>query len=556
MQDKRREFPFWEMPPLFKKRQISRKPFMYRHIHRWVPRFARGFKTSRSHANHKILMLSGMSVMGVAGSAYIFSSQPILTDTYAAANLISVLPRMVLPHEVQRHSSFDDCWVVIHGKVYDLTDFLKKHPGGAPQILQYAGKDATSAFSQVHSVDTIARILPPESCLGLLDGVLEVEEEVSGDELQRLDSLTRKPPLSMVFSLSDFEHVAQMVLPKTTYGYYSTGVCDEFSLRENRYAYGRVFFNPRCLTDVSTVDISSTMLGCEVDAPIYITAFAGSRLAHPLGEVNLTNAAFKENIIQMIPYQCSYPFDDFIKFTNRGQEQWFQLHFKDPSEVKDAQKYLQACEDAKCIRGIFINVDLSAAGHKERDFKIRAEMDPLGTLNVFANPDWQYASLTWEMMDEFRKMTDLPIVLKGVQNARDVVLAAEHGFEGVIISNHGGRQLDFARPPLEVLAEARPLLKSKGLEDKIELYIDGGIRRGSDIIKALCLGAKGVGLGRPFLYAMSGYGEEGVVRAIQILKSEMIRDMKLLGVSKISDLNEDYVDLSSLKSRAAVGQTE
>lgn len=135
---------------------------------------------------------------------------------------------------------------------------------------------------------------------------------------------------------------------------------------------------------------------------------------------------------------------------------------------------------------------------------------------------------------------------------KNIITTAERGIKGVVISNHGGRQLDYSRPPLEVLAEARQMLKERNLQDKIELYVDGGIRRGSDIVKALCLGAKGVGIGRPFIYAMASYGEEGVTKLIQILETEVKNNMRLLGVDKIEDLNEDLVDTTNLKFRSPV----
>jgi L-lactate dehydrogenase (cytochrome) len=127
-------------------------------------------------------------------------------------------------------------------------------------------------------------------------------------------------------------------------------------------------------------------------------------------------------------------------------------------------------------------------------------------------------SLSWKDIASFKEMTKMPIVLKGVQRVEDVLKAVEHGVAGVVLSNHGGRQLDTAPSGIEVLAEVMPELRRRGWENKIEVYIDGGIRRATDIIKALCLGAKGVGIGRPFLYAMSTYGEKGVARAMQLLK--------------------------------------
>ncbi|KAG7891274.1 hypothetical protein KL908_004027 [Ogataea polymorpha] len=214
-----------------------------------------------------------------------------------------------------------------------------------------------------------------------------------------------------------------------------------------------------------------------------------------------------------------------------------------------APEFFKKLESMPNIKAVFINVDLNALGNREKDSKIRARIDSETTeaLDVYAHSDVKYFSLTWDHMKQIQQMTKLPIVLKGVLNKNDVLKAAEAGLAGALISNHGGRQLDFAMPPIEILAESKQLLREKGLDKNFELFIDGGIRRGSDIIKALCLGASGVGLGRPFLYSLASYGEEGVQKAIQILKTEMIRDMKLLGVSSISELNEDMVDITSLK---------
>ncbi|KAM0304330.1 hypothetical protein ACHAPM_002413 [Fusarium culmorum] len=135
----------------------------------------------------------------------------------------------------------------------------------------------------------------------------------------------------------------------------------------------------------------------------------------------------------------------------------------------------------------------------------------------------------------------MAIVLKGVQRVDDVVKAAECGIEAVILSNHGGRQLDYSEPPIEVLAEVMPTLRELGLHDKIEVYLDGGIRRGSDILKALCLGARGVGIGRPFLYAMAGYGQKGVEKAIRIYKDELERNMRLVGCTSLDQLHPGLV---------------
>jgi L-lactate dehydrogenase (cytochrome) len=142
----------------------------------------------------------------------------------------------------------------------------------------------------------------------------------------------------------------------------------------------------------------------------------------------------------------------------------------------------------------------------------------------------------------------MPIILKGVQRVEDVLKAIEVGAHGVVLSNHGGRQLDTAPSGIEVLAEVMPVLRERGLQDKIEIFIDGGVRRATDIIKALCLGAKGVGIGRPFLFAMSAYGLPGVDRAMQLLKDEMVMNMRLIGAAKVEDLTPDMVDTRGLAS--------
>ena len=150
----------------------------------------------------------------------------------------------------------------------------------------------------------------------------------------------------------------------------------------------------------------------------------------------------------------------------------------------------------------------------------------------------------------------MPIVLKGVQRVEDVIRAIECGVHGVVLSNHGGRQLDFARSGIEVLSEVMPVLRERGWEDRIEIFVDGGVRRATDIIKALCLGAKGVGVGRPFLFAMSAYGQPGVDRAMQLLKDEMEMNMRLIGCSSIGQLNPTLVDTRGLSIHSGTTPTD
>lgn len=295
------------------------------------------------------------------------------------------------------------------------------------------------------------------------------------------------------------------------------------------------------------------MLGTKVDIPFYVTATALGKLGHPEGETVLTRGAYKHNVIQMIPTLASCSFDEIVDARQPGQTQWFQLYVnKDRSITK---RIVQHAEERGC-KGLFITVDAPQLGRREKD--MRSKFSDAGSnvqsgdsvdrsqgaaraISSFIDP-----ALSWKDIPWFLSITKMPIVLKGVQCVEDVLRAVEAGVHGVVLSNHGGRQLEFSRSAVEVLAEVMPILRERGWENKIEIYIDGGIRRATDIVKALCLGAKGVGIGRPFLYAMSAYGLEGVDHAMQLLKDEMEMNMRLIGATKIEDLNPSLLDVRGL----------
>lgn len=496
-------------------------------------------KAFRPHQRWAAATAVGLAAL-VAGFSIWNMNAPLQSDVAFA----SVFPVA----EVMKHNTLEDCWIAIDGHVYDVSNFLAMHPGGAARILRFAGGDASNAFKSIHTELVLKKMKEHVTYLGPLgEGEFlnrkKVEEKL---EYQQSD----KPPLGQIFNLLDFEFVAKKVLPVTTFTYYCTGASDEFSLRENRYAYLRVFFKPKALRDVTNVTTDTKMLGIASELPLYISGFAGSSLAHPDAEWNLQRAAYKEKIVQMVPKQNSIDFDEFYDGVPEDQELWTQIHLYTDEELAQMDQTLRKFENRKNLKALFLNVDVTAIGNREKDTKVRALDEEVGdSLNEMANNlGAEYCkTFTWDKLKNIVKMSNLPIGLKGIQRGEDVVLAAESGCKAVILSNHGGRQLDFSRPPLEVLVEARRMLKEKGLENDIEIYLDGGIRRGSDIIKAICLGAKGVGMGRPFLYAMSGYGEDGVTRAIQILKNEMLNNMRLLGARNIAELDESFVDAHSLK---------
>ncbi|KAI9760151.1 MAG: hypothetical protein M4579_001871 [Chaenotheca gracillima] len=469
--------------------------------------------------------------------------------------------------QIAEHNSRESCWVIIHGKAYDVTEFLPEHPGGPKIILKYAGKDATAEYEPIHPPDTLDKYLDQSKHLGEVDmnTVEKEEEEITPDEIERQERVKRMPILEQCYNLMDFEAVARKVMKRTAWAYYSSGADDEITMRENHSAYHKIWFRPRILQDVEKIDFSTTMLGTKVDIPFYVTATALGKLGNPEGEVVLTRAAKKHNVVQMIPTLASCSFDEIVDAKEGDQVQWLQLYVN--KDRKITEKIVKHAESRGC-KGLFITVDAPQLGRREKD--MRSKFSDVGSnvqssggsdvdrsqgaaraISSFIDP-----SLSWKDIPWFKSVTKMPIILKGVQRVEDVIRAIESGVQGVVLSNHGGRQLDFARSGIEVLAEVMPVLRDRNWQDRIEIFVDGGIRRSTDIIKALCLGAKGVGIGRPFLYAMSAYGLPGVDRAMQLLKDEMEMNMRLIGCSSVDQLNPTLVDTRGLSMHAAATPTD
>jgi L-lactate dehydrogenase (cytochrome) len=326
-------------------------------------------------------------------------------------------------------------------------------------------------------------------------------------------------------------------------------------MRENHSAFHKIWFRPRVLVDVEKVDFSTTMLGSKCSIPFYVTATALGKLGHHEGEVVLTRAAHDHDVIQMIPTLASCSFDEIVDARKGDQVQWLQLYVNKDRAI--TKRIIEHAEARGC-KGLFITVDAPQLGRREKD--MRSKFSDVGSsvqsqggasvdrsqgaaraISSFIDP-----SLSWKDIPWFQSVTKMPIVLKGVQCVEDVLRAAEAGVQGVVLSNHGGRQLDTAPSGIEVLAQVMPILRERGWENKLEIFIDGGVRRATDILKALCLGAKGVGIGRPFLYAMSAYGQAGVDRAMQLLKDELEMNMRLIGATKVEDLSPSLVDVRGL----------
>ncbi|KAK7434592.1 hypothetical protein VKT23_020128 [Stygiomarasmius scandens] len=489
--------------------------------------------------------------------------------------------------QVSEHNTRGSCWVIINNHVYDVTEFLGRHPGGSSIILKYAGRDATSAYEPIHPSDALEKNLPPSCHLGPVDSSSaetlaskSKEKAKTKDEKRVEEALKKRPPLERMLSLKDLEDVARSVLPFKALSFFSSGADDEITLSQNALAFSRFFFTPRVMRPVSKCDPSTTILGHPSALPIFVSAAALAKLGHPLGETNITKACGEfgrkhghGGIIQMVAtYSSVSPAElaGVAKDSGTGQTLFFQLY--KPTKPSDAKALIQEADSLGC-KAIFLTVDAVVIGNRERDVRSRfileddeaeaqvldregegvgtSEKELLGrkyyvegeeedNVNFLGTSTQSVLNddkdMTWDVVKWMRGVTKLPIVLKGIQSVEDAVLAAESGVDGIILSNHGGRQLEYALPPLEVLYRIhkhRPDLLQK---PNFQIYIDGGIRRGTDVLKALALGAHAVGLGRPFLYALSAYGQKGVEKMLEILHREILTGMRLLGVSSVEEL--------------------
>ncbi|KAJ7070901.1 FMN-dependent dehydrogenase-domain-containing protein [Mycena amicta] len=465
--------------------------------------------------------------------------------------------------QVASHNTPDNCWVIISNNVYDVTDFLKEHPGGASIILKYAGKDATLAYAPIHPPDALDKNLPLSKHLGpLTDSAAQSvaaeqkNRKKTKDEIRVEQALSQRPPLSRILSLADMEAVARKVLSHKAEAYYSSAADDHITTAENARAFSRFFFHPRVMRPVAKCDPSTTILGFKSSIPVFVSGAALAKLGHPLGEVNIARGAGKTSIIQMVSSNSSMSPAEIIAAALPSQPLFFQLYKNSNNAI--AEKRVREVERLG-YKAIFLTVDAVVPGNREKDIRSpwvmedlergspklhiegqeEAEESGLGTAGaLIVNDD---RDMTWETtIPWLRSVTKLPIVIKGIQCVQDAVLAAEAGVDGILLSNHGGRQLEYSLPPIEVLYRLRR--QRPDVFKKIEVYIDGGIHRGSDVLKALCLGATAVGLGRQFLYAQSAYGEAGLVKIVQILQREILTGMRGLGAARIQDLVPEMVE--------------
>ncbi|KAK8872961.1 cytochrome b2 [Apiospora arundinis] len=476
-------------------------------------------------------------------------------------------PIQVSASELSRHNKKDDCWLAVHHKVWDLTDFVDEHPGGADILLQCAGTNATRTYDEVHAPGILEANLPVDKFKGVLEEAssdvpptgtvqeAQQEQDNRATKSQDIPSAAEKanPPLFSLISAGDFEKVASTALSPKTWAFYSSAATDLITHTQNKALLRRIMIQPRILRDVKHVNFKRSILGHSSSAPFFISPAAMARLVHPDGELALARGAASERIIQCISSNASYPLGSIVESGDPAQPFFFQLYVN--SDRAKTTELLRNVAGAG-IKAIFVTVDAPVPGKREADERVAAATTVQSAISGATSANdkkggglgrlmAQYIdkSLVWDDIAWIKRTSGLPVVLKGVQSIADAQMAAEYGVDGIMLSNHGGRSLDTSQPAILNLLELR--MRCPEIFTKLEVYVDGGFERGTDILKAIALGATAVGIGRPYLYSLV-YGQEGTEHLTQILKDEVEVSMRLCGITDLSQANPDLLNTSDV----------
>ena len=348
-------------------------------------------------------------------------------------------------------------------------------------------------------------------------------------------------------NVADFQELARARLPQATYDYITTGSTDEVTLRENVAAFQRIRILPPLLTGLAEVNTATTLLTQEIAMPILLAPVAGQSLYHRQGALAAARAAAAARTILGVSSSAGSSVEE-IAAASQGAK-WFQLYV--PQDRLVARKLLERAERAG-YKAIIVTVDLGERKDADRRNRFALPQNVLlkhlrdmgfvvtdrmtyAELLAFNDQAWDPA-LSWEFFDWLRTVTRLPLIIKGVLRADDAKKAVSLGLDGIIVSNHGGRRLDGVPASIEQLPQV-----VEAVNGQAEVYLDSGIRRGTDVFKALALGAKAVLIGRPYAWALAADGEAGVKKVLELLREELESAMLATGCATIGDINRSLL---------------
>jgi len=333
----------------------------------------------------------------------------------------------------------------------------------------------------------------------------------------------------------EYETLAKERMDPVSWDFYAGGSDDEFTMRANQADFTRIRLRPRMLVDVTHCDTSTSVLGLPVPMPILVAPTSLHCLAYPEGECATAQGAGTAGALMSASTDATRSLEEIAQAASGPL--WFQLYIYHSLEIAAG---LVRRVEAAGYQAIVLTVDFPVMGNRERSKRHAVPMPPPPLVEanfVGVEEDGEeWVPVTWETVNWLRSTTSLPVLVKGILTAEDALLALEHGVSGIIVSNHGGRQLDGAVTSIEALPEV-----VEAVAGRCEVYMDGGIRRGTDILKALALGARAVLVGRPILWGLAVDGARGVQQVLSILHTELERAMKLAGCPRLSSINRALV---------------
>jgi 4-hydroxymandelate oxidase len=345
-------------------------------------------------------------------------------------------------------------------------------------------------------------------------------------------------------NVEEFEAIARERLEKSVYDYYAGGAEDEITVQANREAFRRLCLRYRVLIDVSRVDLATSLLGAPLALPVILAPTALHSMAEPEGERATARAAAAAGVLMTLSTISSVPLEEVAAAAPSGTR-WFQLYcYEDRAETER----LVARAQKAGYRAIVLTVDAPILGRRERDlrnpFLVPAGVAPAHSPKVprTSSGQWPIASvigqpsLCWKDLVWIRSLTPLPLVLKGIVRGDDAARAVEEGAAAIWVSNHGGRQLDTAIPTAQALPEV-----VAAVGGRVPVIVDGGIRRGTDVLKALALGASAAAIGRPQLWGLAAGGQKGVEGVLGMLRDELALSMALAGCRRLSEIDRSLV---------------